>query len=140
MRNLTVRRAGVLIAGVTLAIGIVGGIVMRAVDPEDFPTIASGLWFSIQTITTVGYGDHTPTSTEGRAIATIVMVTGIGFMSVFTATITAVFVESARRRRQAPDAITLEHIAQRLDQIEQLMDERFEADQRDPDPGDGERL
>jgi hypothetical protein len=68
------------------------------------------------------------------------MVTGIGFMSVMTATITAVFVESARRKRRAPSEVTLDHIAKRLDQIERLMDERFEADQRNPDRGDGEGL
>ena len=138
--DLTARRAALLIAVFTLCIAIGGGIVMRIVDPEDFPTIGSGMWFSAQTITTVGYGDRVPTSTEGRAIATIVMVTGIGVMSVVTATITAIFVESARRKRQAPDTITLEHIAQRLDQIERLMDERLEPDQRGTDRGDGERL
>jgi voltage-gated potassium channel len=138
--ELTARRAALLIACFTLCIGLGGGFVMRLVDPDDFPTIASGMWFAVQTITTVGYGDHTPTSIEGRLIATVVMVTGIGVMSVVTATITAVFVESARRKRQGPQQVTLDHIAQRLDQIEKLMDERFEPDQRDADRGDGERL
>ncbi len=98
--NLSARRAALLISVVTLCIGIGGGVVMWAVDREDFPTIGSGMWFAVQTITTVGYGDHVPTSTEGRATATLVMVTGIGLMSVITATITAVFVESARRKRR----------------------------------------
>jgi voltage-gated potassium channel len=138
--DLTARRAALLIATFTLCIGVGGGLIMRVVDPKDFPTIGSGMWFAVQTITTVGYGDHTPTSTEGRMIATVVMVGGIGIMSVITATITAIFVESARRKRQAPQAITLEHIAHRLDQIERLMDERLEADQRDADGGDRERL
>ena len=138
--TLSARRAALLISVISLSIGIGGGIVMWSVDREDFPTIGSGMWFAIQTITTVGYGDHTPTSTEGRAMATLVMVTGIGFMSVITATITAVFVESARRKRRAPDEITLEHIAERLDQMERLMQQRFEADQRGADGGDGERL
>ena len=73
-------------------------------------------------------------------MATLVMVTGIGFMSVITATITAIFVESARRKRRGPEQITLDHIAQRLEAIERLMDERLEPDQRDADRGDGERL
>jgi voltage-gated potassium channel len=138
--TLSARRAALLISVITLCIGIGGGVVMWAVDRADFPTLGSGMWFAVQTITTVGYGDHVPTSTEGRAIATLVMVTGIGFMSVITATITAIFVESARRKRGGPDQITLTHIAQRLDQIEQLMDKRLEPDQRDPDRGDRERL
>lgn len=138
--DLSARRAALLIACFTLCIGIGGGLIMRVVDPEDFPTIGSGMWFAVQTITTVGYGDRTPSSTEGRLIATVVMVTGIGIMSVITATITAIFVETMRRKRRAPHEITLEHIAHRLDQIERLMDERLEADQRRADRGDQEGL
>ena len=138
--TLSARRAALLISVITLCIGIGGGVVMWVVDREDFPTLGSGMWFAIQTITTVGYGDHVPTSAEGRATATLVMVTGIGFMSVITATITAIFVESARRKRGGSERITLDHIMQRLDQIEKLMDERLEADQRNADRGDGERL
>jgi len=138
--TLSARRAALLISVMTLCIGIAGGVVMWAIDREDFPTLGSGMWFAVQTITTVGYGDHVPTSTEGRAIATLVMVTGIGFMSVITATITAIFVESARRKRRGPEQITLDHIAQRLEAIERLMDERLVPDQRGPDRGDGERL
>ena len=102
--TLSARRAALLISVITLCIGIGGGVVMWAVDREDFPTLGSGMWFAIQTITTVGYGDHVPSSTEGRAVATLVMVTGIGFMSVITATITAIFVESARRKRRGAGA------------------------------------
>jgi voltage-gated potassium channel len=135
--TLTARRAALLISVMTLCIGIAGGVVMWAIDREDFPTLGSGMWFAVQTITTVGYGDHTPSSTEGRAVATFVMITGIGFMSVVTATITAIFVESARRKRRSQQEVTLDHIAQRLDQIERLMDERLKADQRDADRGHG---
>jgi voltage-gated potassium channel Kch len=139
--NLTVRRASVLIAATALGIGIAAGLVMRAVDPEDFPSAGSGLWWSVQTITTVGYGDSVPTSTAGRLIAVLVMVTGLGFMSVVTATITATFIEAARRRRRLPDEFTLEHIAQRLDQIEaQLVHQRLEADQRDAHQADGQGM
>ena len=138
--NLTAGRAAALISLLTLGIALAGAVVMWLIDDAAFPTFNSGLWFAIQTVTTVGFGDHVPTSTAGRWMATIVMVTGVGFMSVITATITAVFVESARRRRRAPDAITLERIAERLDRIERLMDERLEADQRRPDGGDGEGL
>jgi hypothetical protein len=82
-----------------------------------------------------------PTTTGGRLAAVIVMATGLGFMSVITAAITAAFVESARKRRRLPAEITLEHIAQRLDQIEaQLVHQRLEADQRDRDERDGQRM
>lgn len=138
--DLTARRAALLISVFTLCIAIAGGVVMWIVDRQDFPTLGSGMWFAMQSITTVGYGDSVPTSTEGRVIATLVIIAGLGFMSVITATITAIFVESARRKRRVPAEVTLDHIADRLDQIERLMHERLEPDQSGADRGDGERL
>jgi voltage-gated potassium channel Kch len=138
--ELTVRRAGQIIAVITLVIAIGAGLLMRVVDRHEFPSFGSGLWWSIQTVTTVGYGDHVPTTTLGQLVAVFVMVSGLGFLSVVTATITAMFVESARRRRRSPSDITLDHIMERLDQIEALMDERLKADQRRADGGDAEGM
>ena len=106
--DLTARRAGQVIAAVTVVVSVAGGVLMWAIDREDFPTLGSGLWFAIQTVTTVGYGDDVPQTTEGRVLASLVMVTGLGFMSVVTATISAMFIESARRRRRGNEEITLD--------------------------------
>ena len=56
---------------------------MRAARPGgEFPTIGSGMWWSLQTITTVGYGDHVSRRTRSvRVVAAVVMVTGIGFVA-----------------------------------------------------------
>jgi len=121
-REMTARRAGMLIATVTVVVTIVSGVLMWLVDRNDFPNIGLGLWWAVQTVTTVGYGDVTPTTVAGRGIATIVMLTGIGFLTVVTAAITAVFVESTRRRFRASDE-RAEHdrhseIVERLERIE----------------------
>ena len=138
--DLTARRAGQLIAGVTFIVALAAGILMRLIDGENFPTIGAGLWWSVQTVTTVGYGDHVPTSTGGKTLAAVEMITALGFMSVVTAAISAMFIESARRKRSGNTEITLAHIAERLDQIERLMEDRLERDQRPADRGDSERL
>jgi voltage-gated potassium channel len=125
--DLTARRAGVAIALVTLAVTLAGGLLVTVVDHRDFPTLGRGMWWAVQTVTTVGYGDITPRSGGGRAIATVVMVTGIGFVSVATAAVTAMFVESARRRRGAvrhdPVAAELREIRERLERIERRLGE-----------------
>ena len=78
------------------------------------------MWWSLQTITTVGYGDHVPEDTVGQIVAGLVMVTGIGFISVVTASISAAFVESARKRRgRDADDVVLE----RLERIERALEE-----------------
>ena len=95
------RGAWTAAAVVTLVVTIVGGLLMRLTDPDTYPNIWLGLWWAIQTTTTVGYGDLVPGSAAGRAIAALVMLVGIGFITVSTAGITSAFLEAARRRRAA---------------------------------------
>jgi voltage-gated potassium channel Kch len=120
--DLTARRAAFVISGITLGVALAAGLLMRSVDHGEFRTVGSGLWWSVQTVTTVGYGDKVPTSTAGRLVATVVMVMALGFLSVLTASISALFVESTRRRRSRRDDASLEHIADRLDQIERRLE------------------
>jgi len=95
------RGAWTAAAVVTLSVTVIAGLLMRLTDPSTSPTIWLGLWWSVQTTTTVGYGDIVPASAAGRAIAAFVMLVGIGFITVSTAGITSAFLESARRRRAA---------------------------------------
>ena len=123
-KPLTTARAARIIASVTVSITIISGVLMHFTDKKQFPNIGDGLWWGIQTVTTVGYGDLVPTSTAGRLVAALVMVVGIGFLTVITATITSAFVESARARLQGTETDTL---SQKLDQIGTRL-EAIEAD------------
>jgi len=123
-RRLTARRAGAAIALVTLATTLIGGLLVTLVDRDDFPTLGRGMWWAVQTVTTVGYGDVTPTSTAGRAVATVVMLSGIGFLTVVTAAITATFIESARRALGSGDErvlAELRELSERLERIERRL-------------------
>ena len=51
-------------------------------------------WWSIVTVTTVGYGDISPATPAGRFVGIVLMMLGIGFLAVLTATIASVFIES----------------------------------------------
>ena len=128
----SVWRAAFWAGGVTLAIGILAAAIMRAVDGENFPTFARALWWSAQTVTTVGYGDAVPSTEAGKTVAVIVMITGIGFLSVFTASIVAVFVHKATR---AAEAAQHEALAEHFRELEAKID-RIEAAVR-PTRSDG---
>jgi voltage-gated potassium channel len=123
-RATTPRRAAVVIAVVTTAITLAAGLVMTVVDRDSFPTIGSGLWWAVQTVTTVGYGDHVPESVGGRLVAALVMLLGIGFVTVITASITSAFVSQLRVDQAAAvaeEALTTEQlrkIDERLARIE----------------------
>jgi voltage-gated potassium channel len=121
-KPLTPLRAARIIATYTVAVTLAAGIVGRLSDSKDFHSLGAGLWWALQTVTTVGYGDIVPRGTGGRVIGAIVMVSGIGFLTVITATVTAAFVEAARHRlgADAQDdlAARLDEIATRLAAIE----------------------
>lgn len=57
------------------------------------------LWWAVITITTIGYGDIVPTSTEGRVFAAIVSLIGVVLFMTLIARITAIFVQDSRSRR-----------------------------------------
>jgi voltage-gated potassium channel len=101
-KPLTPARAGWAIAVATALVTVVCGLVMRLVDQQDFGNIWLGLWWAVQTVTTVGYGDVVPHDTGGRVVAAVLMLTGIGFVTVVTAVVTAAFLESVRRRLGDP--------------------------------------
>jgi voltage-gated potassium channel len=128
--TLTARRAGQYIAVATLGVTVISALVMWLLDPEsEFSTFGVSLWWAVQTVTTVGYGDVVPTSDLGRVVGTIVMLLGIGFVTVITASITAIFVENARQRYGSrldqAEMTALERIDERLDRIEAILgDER----------------
>ncbi len=57
------------------------------------------MWWAVQTVTTVGYGDDVPTTNAGQILAAAVMLLGIGFITVITASITGAFVARSRREQ-----------------------------------------
>jgi voltage-gated potassium channel len=97
-RELTPARAGWAIASATAGVTVLCGIVIRLVDAGDFSSLGQGMWWAVQTVTTVGYGDLVPKNTAGRFIGAVLMLSGIGFLTVVTAVITAAFLETVRRR------------------------------------------
>ncbi len=126
--SLTARRAAGIIAAFTVVVTVVGGILERVLDHQEYPRFGKGLWFALQTVTTVGYGDVTPARSSGRAIASVVMLAGIGFLAVITASVTASLIESSRRRFAAQseldDPRQLARIDQRLARLEAALTQR----------------
>jgi voltage-gated potassium channel len=95
-------------------------VLMRLVDPHDFPTIGLALWWAVMTVTTVGYGDIVPTTAEGRIVASGLMIIGFASLSLLTGFVASLLVH----RRAMEDAEPgLARIEQRLEEIERLLRE-----------------
>ena len=130
----SVRTAAGVIVTATAIVVVGGGILMRIIDHEEYANIWVGMWWAIQTVTTVGYGDVTPAHRTGRLVASFVMLEGIAFLTIITAVITSTFVARAQAERAALDAADvdahdegvdakLDELAQRLDRIEAALGE-----------------
>ena len=68
-----------------------GAIIISTIEPGSFSNFKNSLWWTIVTMTTVGYGDMAPTTTGGRALAVIIMFFGISLIAIVTGTISSIF-------------------------------------------------
>ncbi|AEN13753.1 MULTISPECIES: potassium channel family protein [unclassified Streptomyces] len=95
--------------GLVLVMLVGSWIIVPFEAPAHRATITSfplALWWSVETATTVGYGDLYPVTTAGRVIAGIVMLVGISVFSIVTASLATWFVGSAAHRaRQVARAV-----------------------------------
>lgn len=108
------RDAAYLIGAFWAVAVVVFGVVERVIDPKTFHNVWLGMWWAIETVTTVGYGDVVPDQTAGKVIAAFLMIGGLSLLSVVTAAITSGFVSRAENRRRATGD---DPVLQKLDQL-----------------------
>jgi voltage-gated potassium channel len=113
----SVRVAASVIVTATAVVVIVGGVLMRFLDHEEYSNIWVGMWWALQTVTKVGYGDVTPKHTSGRIVATFVMLEGIAFLTIIIAAITSTFVARAAEERDFAEDETDRRLEGKLDDL-----------------------
>ncbi len=99
-----------------LALAFVGAVVIRIADEQDFPSFGLAVWWALQTVTTVGYGDVVPTTNLGRVVGGVVMVMGVSFIAFVTAGVTSTVIrrertgaEEAERAQRERDLQSIGH-------------------------------
>jgi voltage-gated potassium channel Kch len=123
----TVRSAARAIVAASAAVMVGGGVLIWLVDRSEYPNPWIGMWWAIQTATTVGYGDVTPRHVSGRIVGVVVMLWGVAFISIITAIITTTFITRARVERGVGLARELDEsddarsLLERFDAVEQKL-------------------
>jgi voltage-gated potassium channel Kch len=125
----SIRLAASVIVTATLLLVVAGGVVIRLLDPHEYSSVWVGMWWSLQTVTTVGYGDVTPKNLGGRLVGALVMLEGIAFLAIITAAITSTFVARAEQERavagaaddEARSEARFDELAERLDRLESML-------------------
>jgi voltage-gated potassium channel len=97
-------RVAIYVAGTVVLLGFVASLAVldaeRDAPDATLTTFGEAVWWTVTTISTVGYGDRYPVTTEGRFVAAALMVAGIALLGVVTASIASWFVENLRRTGQ----------------------------------------
>lgn len=83
---------------VILVIILCSGYLIAFFEPE--VSFASGIWWSIVTLTTVGYGDISPTTLEGRVLAILIMFFGIGLLGILSASLASMLISMRIRENK----------------------------------------
>ena len=90
---------------------IFGGIVLQWLETGDISKGNNPFWWAIVTMTTVGYGDFSPETPEGRVFAVLIMFAGITLVSLLTASISSIFVAQKIREGKGLEKLDLtDHI------------------------------
>jgi voltage-gated potassium channel len=124
LANLRLRGAILVIIVAASTLAVAAAIVERLIDPA-FDDMGDALWWSVTTVSTVGYGDIVPESTAGRAAAAVLMLTGLALIPTLTSVIVSILIaQRSRAEREAQvqqfDRIVglLESLDDRLERLE----------------------
>jgi voltage-gated potassium channel len=121
----SVRIAASVIVSATALVVVASGALIRVLDHSEYSSVWVGMWWAMQTVTTVGYGDVTPSHASGRFVGALVMLEGIAFIAIITAAITSTFVARAESERAvaggAEEAALEARLNARFDSLEAML-------------------
>ncbi|MGH3566200.1 MAG: potassium channel family protein [Pseudonocardia sp.] len=114
-------RVAIYVVGTVALVGFVASLAVLDAE-RDAPNatitdFGEAVWWTLTTISTVGYGDRFPVTLEGRLVAATLMVAGIALLGVVTASIASWFVENLRRTAGQVSA-EIEDVTEEVAEIE----------------------
>jgi len=97
-----------------VGLSLAGAVAIRFLDEESFPSFGIAVWWALQTVTTVGYGDVIPAGSTGKVIGGIEMVLGVSFISFLTAGVTSAVIQRSQDKRHEEERVREIQDLQRL--------------------------
>jgi len=108
---------------VALAFTLISGLLMAGIDPS-IESVWDGIWWAWVTVATVGYGDTVPQSAAGKMFGAVVILFGVGFFSLLTASFSAYFVSRGEieiEEEELEEIDQLNEIERRIDVMEKTL-------------------
>lgn len=108
--------------------GAIGLFLFEGNAPDSKVTnLGDAFWWAIVTVTTVGYGDVYPVTTEGKIIASILMIIGIGILGILISTLGASFIESRLKPKINIEEESKKAINEKISKLELLNKEEYSS-------------
>jgi voltage-gated potassium channel len=121
------RRQSTLLIAMLLALVLITAsstaiLYFENANESNIKTAENALWWAFATITTVGYGEYYPVTTEGRVVAAILMTAGVGLFGAFSAALAAWFLVPENEATDAELTKMREELQRLRDVVEKLAD------------------
>ena len=110
---------------ITGIVVVLAGIIISRLDPS-IGTIWDGMWYAWVTISHTGYGDIVPKTPAARFFGAVLILLGVGLVTLFTANLSAFLIGSSQDENDQENKeaeVTLQDLMKRLDQIERKLEE-----------------
>jgi len=124
MERLTVWRAVRTIALVVLVLVFAGALLVRLLEPKTFDDFGLSLWWAVETVTTVGYGDIVPVTPQGRIVGTVLMITGVSMIPLITSIVVSILTAKRARSQNLAKAEQIEALSAQIARLEEQLSKR----------------
>ncbi len=121
---------------VALTFTLMSGLLMAGIDPS-IENVWQGIWWAWVTVATIGYGDIVPQSVAGKIFGAVVILFGVGFFSLLTASFSAYFVSRGEveiEEEEEEEISQLKVIERRIEAMEKTLkriEHRLDEDRDD---------
>jgi voltage-gated potassium channel len=123
--------AAALVSVILVAVAAISALHFEAfAEGSTIKTAEDAVWWAVVTISTVGYGDKYPVTAEGRMVATVLMVAGVGLFGVFSGFVASWFLAPTAHKQDDSLALLNKEVAKLRHLLEGHITEK---------PGDGEK-
>jgi voltage-gated potassium channel len=116
----------VAVSGMAVSGGAIGLFLVEGnISNSKVTSLGDAFWWAIVTVTTVGYGDIYPVTTEGKIIASILMIVGIGILGILISTLGASFIESRLKPKLTIEEESKKIINEKINRLELLSKDEY---------------
>ncbi|MHB8078108.1 MAG: ion transporter [Candidatus Krumholzibacteriia bacterium] len=112
--------AAALLTILFVVFGSIAVLHFEQVPEANIKSPQDALWWACATITTVGYGDRFPTTTEGRFVGLMLMVVGVGLFGILAGFVASWFIEPSHRRENSDMILLREELSQLRKSVDAL--------------------